>query len=285
MKTIGFIDYYISEWHANHYPKWIKEANEKLKTEFRVKYAWAEKDISPVDGRSTDEWCAAFGVTRCNTIEELCERSDYIVILAPTDPDKHLQYASKAFKYGKRTYVDKTFAPSLKEAKQIIELSEKYGAKFFTSSALRFADELTELDGQCETVTSIGSGASIDEYIIHQTEMLVKCMGTGAKRLKSLNDGDQHFIRIEYGDGRTANILFCSQYGVGAAIIPRKKGGDNSKYIPIESDFFKTLLTDILRFFDGGVLPFDTAQTLEVMAIRDAIIKSCNGKEEEWIEI
>ena len=24
MKTIGFIDYYLSEWHANNYPDWIK---------------------------------------------------------------------------------------------------------------------------------------------------------------------------------------------------------------------------------------------------------------------
>ncbi len=285
MKTIGFIDYYISEWHANHYPEWIKEANEKLNTDFQVKYAWAEEDVSPVDGRSTDEWCAAFGVTKCETIEELCEKSDYIVILAPTDPDKHLQYASKAFKCGKRTYVDKTFAPSLNEAKQIIDLSKKYGTPFFTSSALRFADELIDLGGQCETVTSIGSGASIDEYIIHQTEVLVKCMGTGAERLKALNDGDQHFIRIEYVDGRTANILFCSQYGVAAGIIPRKKGGDKSKYIPIASEYFKNFIVELLKFFDGGEVPFDTAQTSEVMAIRDAIIKSQNDKKEEWIEI
>ena len=29
MKKIGFVDYYISEWHANNYPLWIKEACEK----------------------------------------------------------------------------------------------------------------------------------------------------------------------------------------------------------------------------------------------------------------
>ena len=30
MKHIGFVDYYISEWHANNYPAWFKEAAEKL---------------------------------------------------------------------------------------------------------------------------------------------------------------------------------------------------------------------------------------------------------------
>ena len=24
MKTIGFIDYYLDEWHANNYPAWIR---------------------------------------------------------------------------------------------------------------------------------------------------------------------------------------------------------------------------------------------------------------------
>ena len=27
MKKIGFIDYYLNEWHADHYPKMIKEAS------------------------------------------------------------------------------------------------------------------------------------------------------------------------------------------------------------------------------------------------------------------
>ena len=38
MKKIGFIDYYISEWHANNYVGWIHEITD----EYRVSYAWAE---------------------------------------------------------------------------------------------------------------------------------------------------------------------------------------------------------------------------------------------------
>ena len=40
MKKIGFIDYYLSEWHANNYPDFIK----KLTDDYEVAYAWAEKD-------------------------------------------------------------------------------------------------------------------------------------------------------------------------------------------------------------------------------------------------
>ena len=79
MKKIGFVDYYISEWHANNYPAWMQEANEKLGLDYQVAYAWAEEDISPVDGVSTDQWCEKTGVERCQTIAELCEKSDVIV--------------------------------------------------------------------------------------------------------------------------------------------------------------------------------------------------------------
>ena len=76
MKSIGFADYYISEWHANHYPEWIRKASEELGYDFEVKYAWAEKDVSDVDGKTTDDWCREYGVEKCATLKEMCEKSD-----------------------------------------------------------------------------------------------------------------------------------------------------------------------------------------------------------------
>ena len=139
MKTIGFIDYYISEWHANNYPHWIKTAAADLGLDVGVAYAYAELDKSPVDAVTTDKWCEKFGVKRCLSIAELAERSDYILILAPSNPEKHLEYAKVALKFGKRTYIDKTFTESPDAADEIYALSEKYGAPIFSSSALRTA--------------------------------------------------------------------------------------------------------------------------------------------------
>ena len=87
MRSIGFIDFYLSEWHANNYPAWLNEVNEKNGTDFAVKYAWAEQDISPRDGVSSAQWCEKNGVELCATLEELCEKSDFLLILAPSDPE------------------------------------------------------------------------------------------------------------------------------------------------------------------------------------------------------
>ena len=132
-KKIGFVDLYISEWHANNYPAWIKSATKKLALPYEVAYAYAMQDVSPVDGRTTDEWCAAFGVKKCESIDELCEKSDAIIILAPSNPEVHLELAKAVLKHKKTTYIDKTFAPDYKTAKEIYAIGEKYGTPFFSS--------------------------------------------------------------------------------------------------------------------------------------------------------
>lgn len=281
MKTIGFIDLYISEWHANNYPVWIKQASAESGADLEVKYAWAEQDASPVDGRTTDEWCAAFGVERCETIEELCEKSDYILILAPTDPQTHLKYAEVALKYGKNTYIDKTFAPDLKTAEKIFDIAEEYGTNFFTSSALRYSNELMEYAGKCDAATVLGGGASAEEYIIHQTEMLVKLMGIGASKVRSERAEDQYIFRFEYKDGRKANIVFCETYGLPTGFIAHTKEKE-SRYVAVRSDFFKGLIADILNFYQTGNVSFDTRETYEVMKMREAALKA-KEKDGEWV--
>ena len=126
MKKIGFVDYYISEWHANNYPGWVKDYCAKVGLDYQVCYAWAEKDVSLVDGKTTAEWCENMGIEQCASVEELCKKSDNIVVLAPSDPDTHLRLAKEVFKYadGKRVYIDKTFAPDYATAKEIFDLAK-----------------------------------------------------------------------------------------------------------------------------------------------------------------
>jgi hypothetical protein len=270
MKTIGFIDFYISEWHANNYPKWIKEAGNG---EFVIKYVWAEQDVSPVDGRTTDEWCEAFGCERCATIAELCEKSDYIMILAPSNPEKHLAYAEEALKCGKNTYIDKTFAPDYPTAQKIFDIAEKYGTKFFSSSALRYGTELDAYMGATDIITT-GSGKSVEEYIIHQIEMVVKTVAAKPKAVFMDKTEDSTNFYVLFEGGKKAKLCFCQK---GFAV---EANGVNT---PVCSEFFKLLIADILRFYEEGTPSFDVSQTLDVMKIRGAIIEVM--KNGGWIEL
>ena len=275
MKKIGFVDYYLSEWHANNYPAWIKEAN----PDYEIAYAWAEIDVSPRDGVTTAEWCEKFGVMPCATLEELCEKSDVILMLAPSDPDRHLAYAKVVLPYGKRTYIDKTFSPNFAEAKEIFALAEQYHTPFFSTSALRFAEEL-DAYGDCKMMMTTGGGRDVAEYIVHQVEMVVKKLGGGACATCASRFADGYIFRIRYDDEREAMITFDPSISFFVTM------GDGKKALTtkVSSPFFKHLMADIVRFYEEGTISFDPAETLEVMRVREGLLKATKSLD-AWIEI
>ncbi len=275
MKTIGFVDYYLGEWHANNYPDMIKIANEKLKTDYVVKYAWAEVDISPANGVTTDEWCKEYNVEKVDTLEELCEKSDVIVVLAPSDPEKHLEYAKTVLKYSKPTYIDKTFAPNLNEAEEIYMLSEKYNTPFFTTSALRYASELQEIEDPDNAIIT-GGGSNFNEYVIHTVEMAVVLFKEQFQKVKVEKYGIQRIAHMISKSGKKASIVFSP--GMGFSVYTDKTTKNCT------SDFFGTLMVEILNFFETGILPFDKGETLSAMALREALLKAENA-EGEWIAV
>lgn len=280
MKKIGFVDYYISEWHANNYPAWIKAACERLGLEYEVAYAWAEIETSLIDGKTTDQWCEEMGITRCATVDELCEKSDYIMVLAPSCPETHLRLAEATLKYGKRTYIDKTFAPDLETAKKIFALGEQYNAPFFSSSALRYAEELDAFKGGDQFLLT-GGGRDFAEYIIHPIEMCVKLFESPAKKVKVEAVGAQRFCHVVAENGKEAMLLYSpALFGTVSGMT----ADGQPMYKACESDLFGHLLESVLLFFENGTIPFDPAQTLEVMRVRDALLKG-ETMDNQWIEV
>ena len=278
MKTIGFIDYFLNEWHANEYPAMIRAYNEKNGTDYQVKYAWEE--TSTLGGMTTEEWCEKYGAQPCASIEEVCEKSDFVVVLAPSNPEKHLAYAKAVFACGKNPYIDKTFAPDYATAKAIFDLANEYGVQFFSSSALRYASELNAYMGTANTVFTTGGGSNFDEYIIHQIEMAVKCLGVGAEQVRYTKNADQEWVEVAYANGKVAKMMFapCMPFAVTVA------DENGSNYLPIESAFFDGLIADILHFFATGEKSFDGAQTLEVIKIREGAIQA-KSKVGVWVKI
>ena len=89
-----------------------------------MEYAWAY--LPEKEGLlSTTEWCRKNGITECPTVEELCRKSDNILILAPSDPQVHLMLAERVLPFGKTTYIDKTFAESAEYMRLQISIIRK----------------------------------------------------------------------------------------------------------------------------------------------------------------
>ena len=263
MKKIGFIDLYLSEWHANNYPLWIREAGQ----DFDVAYAWAEQEVSPVDGRTSEDWCRQFGVTLCASAEEVCEKSDVLVILAPSDPHVHLRLAERVLPFGKPTYIDKTFAPDLATAKEIFALAKAHGTPIFSTSALRYA---TEAEAGVSVLVT-GGGRTAEEYIVHQAELLEVILGRGATCVTATDAGEGILFSVSYPDGRKGAMLFGEKLPFSLHFTDKE---GKQSYRSVKSPFFQGLMGEILRFFEGGIPPVSEESTLEVMALRQAALKA-----------
>ena len=169
MIKVGFIDYYLDEWHANNYVHMLRDYSNG---EVEAVYAWAEID-SPEDGLTTDAWCEKYGLTRMMTQEELIEKSDVLLVLAPRDPKKHEELANLALRSGKRCYVDKTFAPDHFAAKRMLDLAEQSGTPCWSSSALRFAEEYQAADKTNIKGVNTWGPNGFEDYAIHQLEPIL----------------------------------------------------------------------------------------------------------------
>ena len=214
-KKIGFIDLFIDEWHANNYPKWIRES--ALGSEFDVALAWEK--YTPAGKKDLKAWCAEQNVTPASSIEEVVEKCDCICVLAPSNPEVHEELAELPLKSGKPVYVDKPFAPNGDAARRMFDLAAKYNTPLMSSSALRFGNELMELQQKNIGplfVNTCGGGGNFPEYAIHQIEMIVSLLGTGAKELQVCGDDKRLTVAMPLTTAsRMEAISMVSATGMG----------------------------------------------------------------------
>lgn len=263
MKKIGFIDYYLDEWHSNNYPRMISE---QTNGEMQVCYCYGEVDKE--GGLTNEEWARKNGLELLPTIEEVIEKSDYLIVLCPNNPEHHERLTDLVLKSGKLTYVDKTFAPTAEAAKRMFANAEAHGTPFFSTSALRYASELPSFDKEkIHTIYSRGGG-TYTMYSIHQIEQIVILMnGTAPKRVMFTGDEAHPSMIIEFADGRRAHMYQASWPAFETVTVDE----DNKYHVEeIKSDFFGNFIAQVIRFFETGVVPVKKEETIAVAAIREA---------------
>ena len=267
MKKIGFIDYYLDEWHANNYPGMIR-GNERAKAlGLEVCYAYAKTDVSPYDGVTTDEWCAEHKVEKCRSIEELVDKSDFIAVLSPDNPELHYELSEYALKSGKPTYIDKTFAPDLAAAERLFAIARQSGTPCYSTSALRFAAEYRDIRPDEVTAVSCWGPNDFDTYSVHQLEPLMMLMGAEPARVMWLDGEKWMSLAVQFRDGRCATL---SCFAGGSPFVTNVSLRSGNRLITVESDFFAAFIEELCRFYQTGEVRVPHRETLAIMAVRGA---------------
>ncbi len=279
MKTIGFIDYYLDEWHANNYPAWIKEHSEG---EFEVRYAYAPVESPHAGSISNAEWAKQHGVELLDSIDEVVEKSDCIIVLSPDNCEMHYELSEKALKTGKRVYIDKTFADDRETAEKIFRIAEENGTPCFSSSALRFSDKYAVIAKEgIQSIISTGGGSSTHNYIIHQLEPITILMGLEVSQVMYIGNQEADSFVLKYKDGRTVTVNMLS--GNADFSLWVRYAGSN-KEIVANDDFFQRFIDSLVHFFRTGEIPVSHEETITIMAIREACLKS-KMTPFEWLDI
>lgn len=274
---IGFVDYFLDEWHANNYPGWIRQASGGA---MEVSCAYAMID-HPGSGRTTAQWCADNGVTHCATIEEVVAQSDAIIVLSSDNPEMQEALCQAPLRSGKPVYVDKTLSTDGEAARRLLAIAAESRTPCYSSSALRFADEYAVLGRNSITaLTSIGPGL-FDSYLIHQLEPVMMLMQAPAKRALAVQAKGWYTVVLAFVDGRMATL---SGFANATAFTMNVCAGEDTQTIPIESDYFQPFIQTLITFFKTRHPPVSAEETIAIMDARGAAVRAMQAPG-EWVEV
>lgn len=264
-KRIGLVDYRLDNFHADVFVKEIRAAETRRR--YTISGAYALKSGPSV------EWANRQGIRYCDELEELCESADCLMVLAPSNPECHLDLCRQVFPFGKTTYVDKTFAPDRQTAEEIFALADRYDVAVQTTSAMRYTAIQTAVAAQATSLRDLtvwGGGTSFAEYGIHGIELAVSCLGPAASQMVVMGSEQQPVIVLQYEQGRTATFhMNAVSHAPFRATIATELA---TEMVAVDnSALFANTTNAILDFFDAGTALIDRRESLLVRRILDVV--------------
>lgn len=229
--------------------------------------------------RFTSELKDKWDVEIVDSIEDLCKKVD-AVLLESVDGRPHLNQVRPVFASKKPVFIDKPFAASYADAREIVRLSRESGAPFFSSSSLRFANDLQAMKRDEKLGAPLGAftfGPSPTEphhpdlfwYGIHAVEMLYTLMGPGCESVTRVHANGADVVTGRWKDGRIGTMrgIRDGKQDYGAVAFGAK--ANLATPTPMKNDY-RDLLVEIVKFFQTGAPPVPPEETLEIMAFMEA---------------
>lgn len=281
---IGFLDYQLTNSHFKTFHKHLTGA-----------VGAGEVSIVAADEMSSTDagkkWCADNDVKYCETAQEVVELSDAIIVLAPNNLEMHLEAAGPALASGKPVFIDKALAATPEHAQAIVDVAQKAKTPIMSSSSLRFAVELDELDtrlkgGKPEAVFARGYG-KFPIYAVHTIAMAIRYFGSDVKRVIDTGNGASRLVTIEGANGKAS--VEVRDATNGAQAIPWQIGvlvGGRYEVATVKDTnaFYENLMRKTLQFFKTGESPISIPDQLASVKIQWAAEQSvANGN--TWIDV
>src|SRR5688572_8239119 len=222
-----------------------------------------------------------YGVRITDSIDELLKETD-VILLETNDGRLHKEQALQVIKAGKRLFIDKPIAASLKDAIAIFDASKKNNVPVFSCSSLRYAPGVQDV-ANGKTVgkvfgADVYTPCSIEKtypdlfwYGIHGVEVLYTIMGRNCKKIVRSYQEETDVVTGAWKDGRIATFrgLRSGKHEYGGTAY-----GENGNVHYIAYGGYDPLLKEIVKFFKTGISPIDPKDTIEICAFMEAADES-----------
>ena len=220
-----------------------------------------------------------YGVELVNSIEELCQKVD-AVLLESVDGRPHLNQVRPVLKAGKRVFIDKPFAASYADAREIVRLARAANVAFFSSSSLRYSADVQAIRNSDKHGGITGAFAYGPEnfephhpdlfwYGIHAVETLYTLMGPGCESVTRVKSEGGDTVTGKWKDGRLGTMRGITQGKQDYGAVAFGMKATLTTPSPMKVDY-RPLLVEIIKFFQTGVAPIQPEETLEIMAFMEA---------------
>lgn len=273
----AFTQMFHDEKHAAHQPG------------FRVVAAYpsfspdVESSASRVN-QYKNELKEEFGVKLVESIDALLGQVD-VVMIESVDGRRHLPELRPVAKAGKPVYIDKPFAASLADAKEMVRIIKEAKLPAFSTSSLRFDSAFVNFNKEkdkhgkalgCDAFSPAHlepTNPGLFWYGIHGVEILYTIMGTGCKKVECSSTDDGDVAVGTWRDGRLGTMrgIRKGAAGYGAWVLTEK---GKPQMLMSKGDYYPSLIAAMARFFRTKEAPVPIEETLEIMAFIDAAWQS-----------
>ena len=222
-----------------------------------------------------------FGVKIVPTIEELCREVDCVMIES-VDGRPHLEQARAVFAAKKLLFIDKPIAGSLRDVLEVYELAKQAGMQIWTGSSYRWYPTMAELKkmpvGEIRSAISYGPShlephhPDFYWYGIHPTEALYTVLGQGCESVVRVTSPATDTVVGTWSGGRTGVL-----HGLRTKTLPHKVtvfGSAGFAEQPKTTHDYAPLVAEVIKFFQTGVPPVASAETIEMYAFMEAADES-----------
>ncbi|MBE9547427.1 MAG: Gfo/Idh/MocA family oxidoreductase [Proteobacteria bacterium] len=241
----------------------------------------------------TDDPADAVKVSRASLIPNIVDKPEDLignvdaVIIATDIGSQHVERARPFIEAGLPLFIDKPLADNEKDLKIFIDWVNE-GKKILSSSAMRYVpsyekyktSELKNFVGEIRFV-NVNSPKKWETYGIHALETVYQILKPGFTSVRNTGTYEKNIVHIKHSSGADLIIAVIYDMFCEKPIICGTKGCEYLNNTDTTYIIFKEQLEAAVEYFRTGERPFPFEETIELMKLVIAGIKSReqNGNE------